>query len=166
MWVWFLASSLILFNAATVVVVALVIRLHLHRVRAWQTMPPAAIEALRRSLAEQARRMEQLTDRIETQLARRDDRLEALLAELDCRLAEIRRGTAGLASPAGTDEDDLPRPRRLQVLRLADQNVAPLEIARGLHMDIGEIELILALRRTITDEPAPDIVGNRSSTTQ
>ena len=81
-------------------------------------------------------------------------------------MGDIRRAAAGLAAPAGANQDDLPRPRRLQVQRLADQNVAPLEIARRLHMDIGEIELILALRRTITDEPAPDIADNRSSTTQ
>lgn len=166
MWVWFLASSLILFNAATVVIVALVVRTHLHRLRARQTMPPAAIEALRQSLAEQTRQIEQLTDRIETQLARRDERLEGLLAELDCRLADIRRGAAGLASPADANGDDLPRPRRLQVQRLADQNVGPLEIARRLHMDIGAVELILALRRTTTDQPAPNITDNRSPATQ
>ncbi len=165
MWVWFLASSLVLFNAATVVVIALVVRSHLHRIRAQQTLPPAAIEALRHGLAEQARRIEQLTDRIEMQLARRDERLESLLAELDCRMAEIRRAPAGLGSQAVANDNDLPRPRRLQVQRLADQNIAPLEIARRLSMDIGEVELILALRRARIDEPAPNITDNRSPAT-
>ena len=81
MWVWFLAGSLVLFNAATVVVVALVIRLHLHRIDRQRTLGPAEIEALRRSLDEQARLIEQLAGQIETQLSRRDERLEGLLAE-------------------------------------------------------------------------------------
>ncbi len=166
MWVWFLAGSLVLFNAATVVIVALVVRSHLERIGRQRALPPAAFEALRRSLAEQARRIEQLTDRIETQLARRDERFEGLLGELDCRLAEIRRAAAALASPARAPEDDQPHPRRLQVQRLADQNVAPLDIARRLCMDIGEVELILALRRATIGEPAGDRTEDRSSATE
>ncbi len=166
MWVWFLAGSLVLFNAATVVVIALVVRLHLHRIRAERTLPATAIEAPRQSLAEQARRLEQIAGQIETQLARRDERLEGLLAELDCRLADIRRAAGGLASPADANEGDLPRPRRLQVQRLGDQNVGPSEIARRLHMDIGEVELILALRRAKPDEPAPNMTDNRSPATE
>lgn len=166
MWVWFLAGSLVLFNAATVVVIALVVRSHLHGVGSPRTIPPAALEALRRSLAEQARRIEQLADRIETQLARRDEKLEGLLVELDFRMAEIRRAAAGLALPAHAPNEDLPNARRLQVQRLADQNVAPLDIARRLSVDIAEVELILALRRATTDEPVTSRTENRSSATE
>jgi hypothetical protein len=166
MWVWFLAGSLVLFNAATVVVIALVVRSHMHSAGRQRTLPPAALEALRRSLAEQARRIEQLADRIETQLVRRDEKLEGLLAELDCRVAEIRRATAGLASPQCAPENDLPHTRRLQVRRLADQNVGPLDIARRLGVDIAEVELILALRRATTDELVPNRTENRSSATE
>ena len=166
MWVWFLAGSLVLFNAATVVIVALVVRSHLHRIGQQRALPPAALEALRRSLAEQARRIEMLTDRIETQLARRDERLEGLLAELDCRLAEFRRAAASLASKAPAPEDDLPHLRRLQVQRLADQNIGPLDIARRLSMDIGEVELILALRRATIGELMPNMTDDRSSATE
>ena len=165
MWIWFLASSLVLFNAATVVIVALVVRWHLHRARAQQALSPAALEALRHGLAEQARRIEQLTDRIEMQLARRDERLDGILAELDCRMAEIRRASANLGSQAGATEKSLPCPARLQVQRLADQNITPPEIARRMNMDIGEVELILALRRVTTDGPEPDITDNRSPAT-
>ena len=163
MWVWFLAGSLLLFNAATVVIVALVVRSHLHRIGDQRTLPPAALEALRRSLAAQARRIERLTEEIEAQLSRRGERLDGLLAELDCRLAEIKRA-AGPASPA--PEHDLPHLRRLQVQRLADQNIGPLDIARRLSMDIGQVELILALRRAAIDEPTPNMTGNRSSAGQ
>lgn len=108
--------------------------------------------------------LEQLTKRFGAQLDAKATHLEKLLAEADERIAELRRlqgdgetsevqrdawhaadpWRSPQAATAPESEDDaLAR----QVYELADQGLAPLDIARRLNEHVGKVELVLALRK-------------------
>ncbi len=131
MWQWFLAGALVLVNAATVLIVVAVVRLHLRRA------------AGRDEADEPPRQPGGLPEDIEPRLAERVERLRGLLAEADQRIAELRR----LREPARWARQG-PGPadaRQREVLRLARQQMGAVDIARQVDLDVGEVELLLSL---------------------
>ncbi len=96
--------------------------------------------------------LEELARQTNAQIDNRATRLEILLAEADEKIGTLRTLVERLeASPAPRDEppgpDDAPNPEHVRVYELADGGKSPVEIARELERDVGEVELILALRR-------------------
>jgi hypothetical protein len=110
--------------------------------------------------------MEQLARQIHGQIDTRYAKLEALLRDADRRIAELKRLSVAGDAPRGidvivdeaTEETDeassevqsAPAADVLHaaVHRLADAGLAPPEIAAQEGRTIGEVELILALRKT------------------
>jgi hypothetical protein len=112
----------------------------------------------------------QLARRILAQIEARSAQLEALIADADDRIAELRRleGGAGQRVPAARGEQPAVEARRAtggengsspaaqgrpaedsmtrEVYELADRGLPPVEIARELDQHLGAVELILALR--------------------
>jgi len=140
MWQWFLAGGLILANVATVLVVVVVVRRHLR---------PAVAPGRPDEVAGQGN--PPMAD-LDARLAARAERLRRLLAAADERIAELRRlseepHAAGVAAP-------LADRRRSEILRLADEGVDPVGIARQVGMHVGEVELMLNLDRSAPMERA------------
>ena len=104
-------------------------------------------------MAELAGQLEDYARQIDQQVGMRLADLEALLAESDGRQQELRRLVEAAAQIAGQRGSN-PRGTDDQVSALASQGLDSVEIARRLHMDVGEVELILNLHRSHTS-PRP-----------
>lgn len=128
-------------------------------------------DAVRNDLESLMVDIEQLAKRLGAQLDAKAIRLEKLIDDADLRIAQLQRTMqdqhAGLAtaatsaseSPATTDQasgkDSVDSsadsggadPLTADVYRLADEGLAPPEIAKRLGEHVGKIELILALRQ-------------------
>lgn len=112
---------------------------------------------------------EELTRRLAATLDSKAARVEALLDRAEARLAEMEErwaradaGARDAAHPAHSRRRASPvravsvpvadmgagggDPLRDEVVRLADEGLPPVEIARRLNEQIGKVELILALR--------------------
>lgn len=134
-------------------------------------IPPATPSHPNRPAAAGSRRDEeagaelvQLARRILAQVEARSAQLEALIADADERIAELRRleerhpalqdggaprpggGASGAARPPAREPDHPAGGVTREVYALADRGLAPVEIARELDQHLGSVELILALR--------------------
>ena len=153
MWPWVLAGSTALFNVATILIVVAIVRLH-------RRSGVEGDERIGQDVAELVEQLDRLADHIDARLERRSAVLERQLAAADERIAELRRltetpglirsvGDESLAiSPSESGRD--PRGRRAEILRLVRQDVDPVEIASRLHIDVGEVELVVHLDRSTT----------------
>lgn len=102
--------------------------------------------------------LEQLSREINSQVDTRLRALNLLIQEADQKIRQLRR-MQGLPEDDGSPTADLPPPRRephpevtseryARVYNLAERGLSVVEIAHELDMLTGEVELILALRRT------------------
>lgn len=128
----------------------------------WRKQPggAGAVGALpdRRRSDPRLRETEALVRELLGELDRRADRLEALIAEADARLARpeperrvgslepIPRPAAARPDAAWTRERTGVDPLNQRIFSLADEGVPTVEIARRLEQPTGKVELILALR--------------------
>jgi hypothetical protein len=94
--------------------------------------------------AELADRLEQLSRRLAADLDERTGEMERLLKEADARISELRRlsPAAGEGRYEPNGEGDA---RRAEVRRLCGRGLEPVEIARRMQMDVGEVELMINL---------------------
>jgi len=99
---------------------------------------------------------EELVRRLAALLDNKAARAEQLLDRLERRLRDLERAgscapsTAAEAAPASVLESATAAPTdplREEVVRLAGEGLAPVEIARRLNEQVGKVELILALHR-------------------
>jgi ABC-type transporter Mla subunit MlaD len=109
--------------------------------------------------------MSAMARQITAQLDTRSAKLQALIDEADRKIQQIKQADAGNVRPTAT-EDDIPifspppdsqpplepaadsaADRYAEIHSLADQGRSPREIAQVLDRPVGEVELILALRR-------------------
>lgn len=130
----------------------------------WQRQPgnPGAgrVTPAKGRIDPRLRETEELVRELLGELDRRADRLEALIAEADARLARPepqrpRWGSAPDSNPrpaAGRPDAAWERervgvdPLNQRIFSLADEGVPTVEIARRLEQPTGKVELILALR--------------------
>lgn len=101
---------------------------------------------------------EELVRRLAAHLDSKSARLETLIRQADERIARLDGGGAGppsTSSPpspgssapgAAHVESKLVDPISRDIYRLADEGLAPIEIAQRLSEGVGKVELILALR--------------------
>jgi hypothetical protein len=116
--------------------------------------------SLERDMSNLVVELSDMARQITAQLDTRAAKLEALLAEADERIAELRRlNDRATASPATREEreptpstpepqaaEEPVDPRHVAVYALADEGLSAQAIAQRLGRPSGEIELILALR--------------------
>jgi len=104
------------------------------------------------SLDEVKADVQELAQRLASQLDNKAERLEQLIRDADERIARMS-GAQGDGQARGPDTPlrvpEAPRtdPTRLRIYELADQGLSPVEIARKLDQPTGQIELVLSLRR-------------------
>lgn len=126
-----------------------------------------------RNLEELLTELDDLSRRIHGRLDSRIARLETLIREADRRIADLSspehdaaRAAAAIdvtlsaespATPAKAEA--APDDRQAAIHRLADGGLTPAEIATELNQPLGEIELILALRRVRARAGAAGIRG-------
>jgi len=94
--------------------------------------------------ADLLRRINELTGQTDQRLAKRMQELERLVERADGIIAEHD-------SRGGDDHPDQPhdvRARRGEVLRLCEEGLSTVEIARRTNVDVGEVELLANLHRT------------------
>lgn len=114
----------------------------------------AASERLDRVMAD----AEELTRRLAAIMDNKAARIEVLLEHADQRLAALAEADSSsprsthASSPARQTADEPPAPLSIDPLHrkvydLADQGMAPVDIARQIDRPTGQIELILSLRR-------------------
>ena len=97
----------------------------------------------------------ELTRVLSAQLDSKAQAMEQLIAAADDRLASLRTATGDVDAhePASTAANSFVQstsdadPMRMDIFRLADEGLDPLEIAQKLEQPIGQVRLILALRR-------------------
>lgn len=94
-----------------------------------------------------AEEMRELTDRLASDLDRRAERLERLIAVADARIAALEKPEGRPPAPASIVEAKGAEPAYLNVYELADAGLPAVEIARRTQRPTGQIELILNLRR-------------------
>lgn len=103
--------------------------------------PSVADEALASDLQE-------LADRLASQLDARAERLEALLARADRTLRELRAASRAAPTEPAPATPSTPDDRGFhEIHALADQGLGALDIAKRTGRPTGQVELILNLRR-------------------
>ena len=80
--------------------------------------------------------LEQLALRIDERVELQTSQLRQLLAEADEKIAQISESCS---------EENVLDPRDRYILRLNAQGVDPIEIARRMQMNVGEVELVVNL---------------------
>ena len=153
-----------------VVATALILIRTRHKIRAAQLRSgPHVREQYQRLSEEQARRrdldetilqLDQLARQVGAMIDTKYAKLEVAIRDADRRIEQLskltraREGSAGLDvtigedEPAGSAVEEVNDEQRAAVYRLADEGKSALEIAQALSQPAGEVELILALRRT------------------
>ena len=114
-------------------------------------MPPRLSPADRRALEDLMADAEELTGRLAANLDAKAARLERLIAQADERLNRLEDRAAAESRPRperrpGLTTDDTD-PLNRRVYDLADRGLPPVEIAKQLSQQVGQVELILNLRR-------------------
>lgn len=125
-----------------------------------------------RDIEELITELDDLSRRIHGRLDSRIARLETLIREADRRIADLSAPehsapraaaidvTLSAESPATPAKAEAaPDDRQAAIHRLADGGLTPAEIATELNQPLGEIELILALRRVRARAGAAGIRG-------
>jgi hypothetical protein len=145
-------------GAVTIIYVA-VIRPSLRRRKdPFEKTPPLSLStqrAVEHDMSNLLVEMSEMARQITSQLDTRAAKLEALIAEAERKIAELKRlsgsesATPTPAAPAlrlVKDDAPPPDPRHQRIYTLADEGRSAHEIAQALNCPQGEIELILALR--------------------
>jgi hypothetical protein len=86
-----------------------------------------------------------LSRQISAQIDTRFCKLEVLLKEADEKIRKLEALRNGSKAPTQPEESD---PEKSLIYTLADAGKTPVEIAREMNKNPGEIELILSLRRS------------------
>lgn len=159
----FKAWDLILLSGLVMVIAALMIKLRKRSKRVDREGPPR--EQLERVRQQSAMRgdlehlmveIEQLAKRLGTQLDAKTLHLEKTMREAEkviARLESVKQtGAPDVSTPAqsvtaSAFESEID-PFTRSVCELADQGLAPKDIANQLNEHIGKVELVLALRKT------------------
>ncbi len=154
-------NQLIVFVVAVAVAIILMMRGITRRIRGKSGITRDEAEARIPSLRDQLEvrnnlqkllvDLQDLARQINGHIDTRFCKLEVLLKEADQKIRQLEALGFGGKSPKetslpGTGEEK-PDPEREMIYRLADAGKTPLEIARELNKNTGEIELILSLRR-------------------
>lgn len=123
--------------------------------------PHERLEAIREQAKKRAQlqafgaEVHELVERLAAQLDNKAARIEQLLQDADERIRKLERmqrieRKRASAEPERTSDLTLghePDPVTNRVYELADQGEKPVEIAKQLNQHVGQVELILALRR-------------------
>jgi hypothetical protein len=119
-----------------------------YRARQRDVQPPRTAEG-RRELEEFLADARELSERLAANLDAKAARLERLIGQADERLGRLERHTEARprqeARQHAPPDDTGPLNRR--IYDLADRGLPPVEIAKQLSQQVGQVELILALRR-------------------
>lgn len=94
--------------------------------------------------------LEELARSTSAQIETRYAKLEVLLDDADrkiSRLESLLAGEPGGQASGGAPPPDAARPEHRRIHELADAGRTPVQIAQETGRDVGEIELILALRK-------------------
>lgn len=153
--------SLGLISLGSVLLLLFVFRMLWRRPRATAAPSEAAPRPAAAASARANERLEQLmvdaeelTRRLAAILDNKAARLEALLEQTEERLRELNaasreaRPPPARSAPAPEPPRDDVDPLHRRVYELADQGLTPVDIARKTDRPTGQVELILALRRT------------------
>lgn len=113
---------------------------------------------LQRSMEQLLLELEEVSREINSQVDTRLRALNLLIQEADQKITQLKRAqglsdddgpsTRHLAPPKQEPHPDLTRERYARVYALAEKGHSVVEIAREMDLMTGEVELILALRRT------------------
>jgi hypothetical protein len=103
--------------------------------------PPEAIPDPRSVV----RDAEELLQLLAEQADEHAGRLERLIEDADARIRKLEQLAA--SGDARTRAEPKRDPLNQQIYELADEGLAPVEIARQLEQQTGKVELVLALRR-------------------
>lgn len=142
--------SVVLTGIGVVLLVGLALT---YGIRRRDSAGPSMSPAERRKLEDLVSDAEELTGRLAASLDAKAARIERLIAQADERLGRLENQSLSEARPrpdrrnaqqAGV-EDTGPLNRR--VYDLADRGLPPVEIAKQLSQQVGQVELILNLRR-------------------
>jgi len=122
-----------------------------YAMRRREPAPPRLSPADRRALEDLMADAEELTGRLAANLDAKAARLERLIAQADERLNRLEDRAAAESRPRperrpGLTADDTD-PLNRRVYDLADRGLPPVEIAKQLSQQVGQVELILNLRR-------------------
>jgi hypothetical protein len=117
-----------------------------YAVRVWHSRRSAGQAARTPALAAD---MQELADRLASDLDHRAARLERLIAAADSRLVDLKSHARSPGATAGPDRRPwtAPDPTFADVYALADAGLPPVEIARRTKRPTGQVELILNLRQ-------------------
>jgi hypothetical protein len=136
--------------AATGFVLAALISARRRRLRAEYGRPARGHDAgpLNHDIAALTEQLDQFARQVDRRVADRLETLQLLLAEVDAKISELRRLQVANAQEAGqVPPPGGPEGRVARILRLHEEGLDGIEIARRLGVEIGEVELTLNLYR-------------------
>lgn len=102
----------------------------------------------RKDLADLMGQLELAGQKLESRVDSRLQELRKLLAEAAAKAAELESLTDSLPPHLSKRPIRAGKGRSDEVLSLCSQGLDAVEIARRTHMDVGEVELLLRLRRS------------------
>jgi hypothetical protein len=109
-----------------------------------------ASRPLRDEVQQLCEQLREVAEQVDRHVDRRLGELRRLVRQADARIADLQRAAAGDAyapeSPTPPAEADAAgESRTARVLAMAGQGLGPVEIARRLRMDVGQVELVVNL---------------------
>ncbi|MCK4601342.1 MAG: hypothetical protein KAU28_02675 [Phycisphaerae bacterium] len=140
---WFAIGLALVLALAAMVLAILAMRKLLRRSRRQDIA-----DAVGNDVAELMAQLDGLARRIDTTVESRLSRLQKLIDVADARTAALGRYDA-----QGPSQNQPPRPsqespqRSVKILQLKNQGMDIVEIAKQLDMNVGEVELVLNLKR-------------------
>jgi len=109
-------------------------------------------QQLRADIEDLLKDLEQLSKRLAAQIDEGVVRLNRAIADADLRIKKLN-GSAVATPQAVAPTPEPTEPRTRQIYLLADEGLAAPEIAQRLNRHLGEVELILNLRRAAGTPP-------------
>ena len=116
---------------------------------------PDQTRDLERQVDQLRRELDTAGRRIDNQVELRMGELRRLLDQADLRIAQLRCHDSSSPGPSGAGGAG----SKDRVLQLSRQGQGPEQIARQTGLDVGEVELILNLERTIRRSASADAGG-------
>jgi hypothetical protein len=90
--------------------------------------------------------LQELSRQINGHIDTRFCKLEVLLKDADEKIRRLEALNSGAAAPRAAEQEA--DPVKQMIYKLADAGKSPVEIAREVNKNTGEVELILSLRRS------------------
>lgn len=113
----------------------------------WRELSRQLTQA-QQDVGELMRQLDRSGERLEAKVDAKLQQLRQALAEVQQKADELRNLAAGNSPAGGKRPIRVGASQGVEALALSREGLDAVEIARRMHLDVGEVELLLSLRRS------------------